>query len=295
MQEGALLEGVKWPWTPRFRPPYEGPPRRRQHGRRQRGRRPRRGGGDRDTPRRLARLGERLAVAFTDDRRRRLFLALFVGLDRRAEGYGTRALEHDPDRRALRPPRPWNPRRRCRILGGQAFLRLRPRQRAFFPAGGRRDHDSHGRTFDAGRRVQAPDRASGDDLLRRSDAFCSHARGARFSRARGAQAASVRVRRRAAAGGNRPPLSRPDRSRHPGRHRLDGDAAYFPVQSRRRRPLRHDRRARSRLRAAHRRRAGARRRRGRAGRAPDQGSDFGDDVLEQSAEVARHLHGRVDA
>ena len=64
-----------------------------------------------------------------DDLRRRLLLALFVGIDRRAEGHRAPAFEPDPDGGALREADPRHSRGRRRVLGGEAVLRVRPRQR----------------------------------------------------------------------------------------------------------------------------------------------------------------------
>ena len=131
-----------------------------------------------------------------------------------------------------------------------------------FPLVSRRDDDPDGRAADAGRGVPRGCSSTADDLLRRAHAVRGDAREPRPAASRPGGDARLHVRRRGAAGGHRPALDRALRRRDPRRSRLDGDAARLPVQSSRRRPLRHDRHAGARLRAAHRRRrrpAGARR------------------------------------
>ncbi len=92
--------------------------------------------------------------------------------------------------------------------------------------------------------------------------YAAHAGQRRISAARPTRPAPLRFRRRGAAGRPRQALARQDRRRHPRRAGLDRDAAHLPVQSSRRRVLRHHRQAGARLRPA-------RRRRGRqSGRAP---------------------------
>ena len=115
-------------------------------------------------------------AARADHVRRRVLLALFVGLDRHAEGHGARPFEPDPDRRALRQAGARHSGKRRRVLRGEAVLRLRARQRADLSAGGRRDRGADGRAADAGRGVQAPEGAQPDDLLRRADAVRGDAR-----------------------------------------------------------------------------------------------------------------------
>ena len=73
-----------------------------------------------------------------DLRRRGRLLALLLGLDRHAEGRQARPFEPDRDRPALRRGRARHRRGRRRLLGREALLRLRPRQRHDLPDGGRR-------------------------------------------------------------------------------------------------------------------------------------------------------------
>ena len=70
-------------------------------------------------------------------RRRRLLLALFFRLDRRAQGHDALPFQPDPDGRVVCPPDPRHRRARPDLLRGQALLRLWPGQRADLPDGGR--------------------------------------------------------------------------------------------------------------------------------------------------------------
>ena len=166
------------------------------------------------------------------------------------------------DRRALRARRPRHPRGRRRLLGGEAVLRVRPRQRADVPAARRRDRGADGRAADAGggrcgdARAPAPTIFCGVPTL-----FASLLADPALDRAAGStRAARQHLGRRGAAAARRRALARALRHRHPRRHRLDGDAPHLPLEPPRRRALRHDRQAGARLRAE------ARRRRRRAGR-----------------------------
>ena len=149
-----------------------------------------------------------------DDVRRRVLLALFVGIDGRAEGHRAPAFEPRADGRALREADSRHSRGRRRVLGGEALLRLRARQRAHVSARRRRDGGADGRAADAGRGVRAPARAPADDLLRRADAVRRAARVSR--RCRSANELALRrcvVGGRGAAGGHRPALDRALRRR----------------------------------------------------------------------------------
>ncbi len=166
------------------------------------------------TPRR------RCAQAGGDARRRRRVLALFVGLDRQAEGHGARARQPALDRRALREADPRHHRGRRRVLGGEAVLRLRPRQRADVPALGRRDGRADGRTADA-RRVFKRWRGA-TRIGRPSSSACrplrGHARVAGSAAARRGRAARVLVGGRSAAARRSASASRA----HFGCHIIDG-------------------------------------------------------------------------
>ncbi len=135
-------------------------------------RRPRRRRGTGPALARAAALDRRNRVrAGRDDLRRRLLLALLVGLDRRAEGNGAHAVEPDLDGRALREADPRHPRGRRRLLGGEAVLRLWPRQRPHVSDGGRRHGGADGRAAHARSGVRASREAPADDLLRRPHAL----------------------------------------------------------------------------------------------------------------------------
>ena len=108
----------------------------------------------------LARGGADAFDAGADDLRRRVLLALLVGLDRRAEGHGARAFE---------------PRSQTAELYARAVLGIREDDVVFsaaklffayglgnaltFPLRGRRDRGADGRAADAGGGVRAPARA----------------------------------------------------------------------------------------------------------------------------------------
>ena len=148
------------------------------------------------------------------------------------------------------------------LLGGEALLRLRTRQRADLPALGRRVRRAHGRAADAGRDVQASGAEhAADGLLRRAD---------RLTPAMLASPAlptreHVALRVCCSSAGEALPrryrraLHAAFRLRHHRRHRLDGDAAHLHLQPRRRRALRHDRQAGAGLRNRAARRGRARR------------------------------------
>ena len=250
------------------------------------------------------RTGQAARRAGRDARRRPGLLALLVGLDRQAEGHGAHARQPLVDGRALRQGRARPDRERRLLLGRQALLRLRPRQRADLPALGRRERRADGRAADARRGLQALDRRA-PRRRRRHDlrptvffgaptGFAGMLASPALPAQRRGRLAHVLVGRRGAAGRDRPALRAPLRLRHRRRHRLDRDAARLPLQPARRHPLRHDRQAGRGLRdrAARRGRPAGRRRRGR--RSLHQGAERGADVLGQPREVARDLPGRLD-
>ena len=184
---------VSAPLLPAFAPLLGKHPHLRARDRLRRGRR--RGGGPAPFARAADGGGADVVRAGGDDLRRRLLLALFVGIDRRAQGHRAPAFEPDPDGGALREADPRHPRGRRRVLGGEAVLRLRPRQRAHLSAGRRRDDGADGRAPDAGGGVRAAAPPPADDLLRRADAL---RRAARESRP--AEAGRARMRRCTSAG-----------------------------------------------------------------------------------------------
>ena len=61
----------------------------------------------------------------TDRCRRHRLLAVFVGLDRQAEGDRAHACESVLDGRVVRQADSRRPRRRRRVLGGETFFRVR--------------------------------------------------------------------------------------------------------------------------------------------------------------------------
>jgi len=106
-------------------------------------------------------------------------LALLERLDWPAKGRGALAFAPRPDRGVVRPAGPGDSRRRRGLLGREALLRLRPRQRADLSASRRRDRDLDGRAPDSGGGVPADQRRAADHLLRRADPLCLAARGCR--------------------------------------------------------------------------------------------------------------------
>jgi benzoate-CoA ligase len=108
-------------------------------------------------------------------------LAVFVGLDRQAQGHGPHPRQRLVDDRAVRQAGARPDRSRRLLLRRQALLRLRPRQRPELSARGRCDRAADGGAADAGRGLQALDRRRrrrghghgdpADGLLRRADRF----------------------------------------------------------------------------------------------------------------------------
>ena len=115
-----------------------------------------------------------------------------------AEGHGAYACESVLDGRAVRQARARPDRIRYRVLRREAVLRLRARQCLDVPARRRSDRVADGRAADAGRRVQALDRAQADGLLRCADRLRGHARiaEAAASRSRSRCACAPRPARR---------------------------------------------------------------------------------------------------
>ena len=150
-----------------------------------------------------------------------------------AEGHRAHARESVLDRRDVRPARARPHRPRRGVLGGQALLRVRPRQFADVPAVGRGDGDPHGRAADAGRGLQAAHGAQATVFFGVPTLLRRDARLARAAFARRRRVAPVRVGGRAAAEGDRRALRRAFRVRRARRHRLDRDAAHLHLQPRR--------------------------------------------------------------
>ena len=228
--------------------------------------------------------------------RRDRVLALLVGLDRHAQGRAARALEPDGDGAADGPGLPRHARGRSRLLGRQAVLRLRARQRHVVSDVGRRDCRAAARAADAGGGVPHAQEVSADAVLRRADALCGHARlsaghAGEFIRA----PAPVRVGRRGAARRGRQGVQGALRHRRARRRRLHRDAAPVRLQQPRRREVRHVGQAGAGLRGAPRRRAGPRRPGRRGRRAAGEGTERRGGLLEPAREEPRHLRGRLDA
>ena len=118
------------------------------------------------------RRGRAGALHRADNLRRHGVLALHLGLHRQAEGRRACAREPQAHRRSLRHAgrRPEGKRRGP--FGGQAVLRLRPRQRHDLPAVGRRHHRAQSRAADAGWRRRVAAQTSDHRVLRRADLLC---------------------------------------------------------------------------------------------------------------------------
>ncbi len=169
-------------------------------------------------------------------------LALFVRIDRRAEGGEARPCQPARHRRYLRRARARHPGRRRRVLGGETVLRLRAWQRHDLSDVGRRLRRTPARAADAGGGARGDAPTSSDDLRRGADLVRGAARPSRArSRRRIGPATALYLGRRAAAGERRAALGGDRRRRHPRRHRLDRDAAHLPLEPARRGTLRHDR------------------------------------------------------
>ena len=131
--------------------------------------------------------------------RRDRVLALLVGLHRHAQGRAARAFEPDGDGAAHRPGLPRHARGRPRLLGGQAVLRLRPRQRHDIPPVRRRHRRAAAGAADAGVGVRHAQAASADVLLRRPHPLQCHAGlPAGHAREQLSAPAHLRLRRRGA-------------------------------------------------------------------------------------------------
>ncbi len=100
-----------------------------------------------------------------DPCRRAGLLALFVGLDRHAEGREAFAFQSCRDRRYLCQAGARHPRGRCLSLGGETVLRLWPRQCADVSDVGRRHHGAQCGSSDAGADVRAVEQIQADHLL----------------------------------------------------------------------------------------------------------------------------------
>ena len=97
-------------------------------------------------------------------------LALFVRLDRHAQGRAASAFQSAGDRRDLCQASARHSRGRRLPLRGKTVFRLRARQRADLPDVGRRHHGAQCRAADAGADVRADEQIQPEHLLRRADA-----------------------------------------------------------------------------------------------------------------------------
>ena len=104
---------------------------------------------------RRARGRERFICDRRDPCRRAGVLALFVGLDRHAQGRAASAFQSRGDGGDLRQAGARHSRGRCRPVGGKTVFRLWPRQRADVSDVGRRHHGAQFRAADAGCDVRA--------------------------------------------------------------------------------------------------------------------------------------------
>ena len=120
--------------------------------------------------RRRGRARKRFICDGGDPCRRAGLLAVFVGLDRHAQGRAASACKPRRHRRDLRQTGARHSRGRCRTVGGETVFRLWPRQCADLPDVGRRHHGSQPRAPDAGDHVRADEQLQSQHLLRRADA-----------------------------------------------------------------------------------------------------------------------------
>ena len=222
---------------------------------------------------------------------RRLLLALFLRLDRPAQGRGPCPSRHGGDQRALRRARAGRRRERHLLFGGQAVLRLWARQRHDLPAVDRQHGDARRPPADARHDLREHRALQADALFRRADALRRAARRARRQAAHARQHPRLRLGGRAVAGRHLPPLEGEDRHGDPRRHRLDRVPAHLHRQPARRLPAGHQRQAGAGLRgqgARQRRQAGGE---GRERRAVDPRGVGRQVLLEQAREDGRD-HGR---
>ena len=145
-------------------------------------------------------------------RRRTRLLALFLRLDRQAQGHGAYPRQPLVDRGALRQAGAGPDRGRRLLLGRQAVLRLWPGQCADLPAVGRRHGAADGRAAHARRHLQALDRPDrlkptvffgAPDRLRRHAGLARGCRRARRSRCACAPRPARRCRARSRSASSR--------------------------------------------------------------------------------------------
>src|SRR6202049_1340677 len=172
--------------------------------------------------------------------RRTGILAVFVGLDRHAEGRAASAFQPGGDGGNLRQAGARHPRGRRRPIGRKTVFRLRSRQRADLSDVGRRHHRAQFRTTDAGGDVRSDEQIQSQHLLRGADAvFLDAERRDAEARTRRRAPAHLHLGRRGAAGVGRQGLEIAFRCRHSRWRRLNRIAAHFPLQCARRYQIRH--------------------------------------------------------
>ena len=179
--------------------------------------------------------------------RRRRVLALLVRVDGPPQGRRPPPPRHGRRRRDLREAGARHPGDRQGLLGRQALLRLRPRQRGYFPMSVGAQSVLVPAPADPGRRLRAdraPPARRSSSASRRSTPRCSPPR--RRERAiRSLVAPALRVRGRGAAGGPLPALARALRRGDRRRHRHDRDRPHLPLEPARGRAARGRRACRS--------------------------------------------------
>src|SRR5271170_2599993 len=182
--------------------------------------------------------GQRNPPADPCQPRRLRVLALFLGIDRPAEGRAARSFQPEVHRRHVWRAGFENRARRHRLFRREAILRLWARQRDDLSALGRRDGGTLRGTPDARGRVRNPRSLQAHRLLRGSHPLCRDGRangiGARASLG---AAALLHFGRRGAAGTGRRQMAALHRRRYSRRRRVDRNAAHLSLQSPRRRRL----------------------------------------------------------
>ena len=185
-----------------------------------------------DRLRRVARQGLVHARGRRHVQGRRLLLALLLGLDRLSEGRRPPPARHGGLLGHLRAPGAGHHARGQDLLGGQALLRLRPRQQHVLPA------CAWARRACSTRTGRCPRRCSRSISRHRPTIFFGvptlYAAMLQVKEAEKrydlSSRAPLRVGRRGAAGGDLQALARALRRRDPRRHRHDRDPAHLPLE-----------------------------------------------------------------
>ena len=166
-----------------------------------------------------------------DQPRRRRVLALFVGLDRPAQGGRPPPPRHGGLGRDLREAGARLPAHRQGVLRRQAVLRVRPRQRRVLPDERRRAERPLPAPADARRRLRAAHSPPPHALLRSAHALRRHAGGeGGGAPVRSLVPPPLRVGRRVPAGRPLPAVARALRRGDRRRDRHDGERSHLPVQ-----------------------------------------------------------------